>query len=134
VRVNFVGPEEFRRADNLFCAPLNVRSKNAAARWLPAKLGFNCGMRPSEVYGFRLGDVVGQSQLEILMQRESIEYDVLIVGGGPAGPSAAIRLKQLAAEKKNAINVCRIDKGSEIGGHILSGAVMEGARCATTRL
>ena len=59
------------------------------------------------------------------MERESMEFDAVVVGGGPSGLSAAIRLKQLAQETGRDLEVCLIEKGSEVGAHILSGAVLE---------
>jgi electron-transferring-flavoprotein dehydrogenase len=60
-----------------------------------------------------------------MSDRESMTYDVVIVGGGPAGLSAAIRLKQLASAAGRDVSVCILEKGSEIGAHILSGAVID---------
>jgi len=60
-----------------------------------------------------------------MSERESMPYDIVIVGGGPAGLSAAIRLKQLANDAGQELAVCVLEKGSEIGAHILSGAVID---------
>ena len=59
------------------------------------------------------------------MERESMEFDVVIVGAGPAGLSTACKLMQLANEKDQELMVCVVEKGSEVGAHILSGAVFE---------
>jgi electron-transferring-flavoprotein dehydrogenase len=60
-----------------------------------------------------------------MSERESMAYDVVIVGAGPAGLAASIRLKQLAAEGGRELSVCILEKGSEVGAHILSGAVVD---------
>ena len=62
---------------------------------------------------------------DVDMERAVDETDVLIVGAGPAGLSAAIRLKQLAQEAGAELNVCVVEKAAEVGGHTLSGAVLE---------
>jgi len=60
-----------------------------------------------------------------MQQREEMQFDVVIVGAGPAGLSAAIKIRQMAIAAKQEISVCVVEKGSEVGSHILSGAVIE---------
>src|SRR3989475_7654552 len=69
--------------------------------------------------------MTSQEILEQFGPREAMEYDVVIVGGGPGGLATAIRLKQLAAEHGKEVSVVVLEKGSEPGAHILSGAVMD---------
>src|SRR5262249_42703981 len=67
----------------------------------------------------------GDETLDDVIERETMEFDVVIVGAGPAGLAAAIRLKQLAAETGNEVSVVVLEKGSQVGAHILSGAVID---------
>ena len=59
------------------------------------------------------------------MEREAMEFDVVVVGAGPSGLASAIRLKQLAAAAGAGLSVCVLEKGSAVGAHILSGAVID---------
>src|SRR5438270_11741032 len=67
------------------------------------------------------GDSIGAPIIIRRMPRESMQYDIVVVGAGPAGLAAAIRAKQIASD----VSVCVVEKGSEVGAHILSGAVMD---------
>src|SRR3954451_1148226 len=81
----------------------------------------NCGLAATR----RETAARSRAREERMSERESMAYDVVIVGAGPAGLSAAIRLKQLANEAARELSVCILEKGSEVGAHILSGAVVD---------
>ena len=70
-------------------------------------------------------EIVRGVPMEADVEREAMEFDGVVVGAGPSGLSAAIRLKQLAADSEKEISVCVLEKGSEIGAHILSWAVLD---------
>jgi len=82
-------------------------------------------MAPGQPFRSRKSNKGSARKMSSLAPRESMEFDVVIVGAGPAGLSAAIRLKQLAVEAGRELTVCVVEKGSEVGAHILSGAVID---------
>jgi hypothetical protein len=76
-----------------------------------------CGLFPDREYFMK--------NMQSELPREAMQYDVVIVGAGPAGCAAAIRLKQLAEEQGAKLTICVLEKGGEVGAHILSGAIMD---------
>src|SRR3546814_10155014 len=78
-----------------------------------------------DVAATRRAQVGKSAWRDFVSERESMPYDVVIVGAGPAGLAAAIRLKQRADDAGRELSVCILEKGSEVGAHILSGAVVD---------
>jgi len=84
-----------------------------------------CLHRFSKLEWVHTSTISQDQSIDVSIEQESMHYDVAIVGAGPAGLSAAIRMKQLCAEKEKDISVCVVEKGSEVGAHILSGNVFQ---------
>src|SRR5258706_9584625 len=110
----------FFRRDDGAAHPRPVRLDDGAAARARRRIGRAHGAR-------HRGDRprAGVARMKSTSARESMTYDVVVVGAGPAGLATAIRLKQLCAEKQRDFSVCVVEKGSEVGAHILSGAVID---------